>query len=65
MTPGSTRARPRAHAESVERSEAETVIDALAVLQRAQARAAAEMRDDHAALRDLRRHRGSTEAMYS
>ena len=47
---------PRAHAQPVERGEAERAVDALAVLQRAQARAAAQMRDDHAAVGDLRCH---------
>ena len=66
MTPGIDRAGPRAHAEPVERGEAERAVDALAVLHRAQARAAAEVRDDHAAVGDLRRRpAGSTEAMYS
>ena len=55
-------ARPRAHAQAVERGEAERAVDALAVLQRAQAGAAAQMRDDDAAVgdlgRDLRQHRG-------
>ena len=42
---------PRAHAQAVERGEAERAVDALAVLQRAQARAAAEVRDDDASVR--------------
>ena len=37
----------------------------LPFLQRAQARAAAEVRDDHAPVGDLGRHLGSTDAMYS
>ena len=52
---GIERARPRAHAEAVERGEAERAVDALAVLQGAQAGAAAEVRDDDAAVGDLRR----------
>ena len=59
------RARPRAHAQPVERREAERAVDALAVLHRAQAGAAAEVGDDHAPVGDLGRDLGSTEAMYS
>ena len=55
---GIHRARTRPHAESVERGEAERGIDALSRVQRAQARAAAEMRDDHTAVGDLRRDLG-------
>ena len=51
-------ARPGAHAESVERGEAESVIDALAVPHGTQARAASQVRDDYAAVRDLGRHLG-------
>ncbi len=50
------RAGPRAHAEAVERGEAERAVHALARLHRAQAGAAAEVRDDHAPVGDLRRH---------
>ena len=53
---GIERAGPRAHAQPVERGEAERAVDALAVLQRAQAGAAAEVGDDHAPVGDLRRH---------
>ena len=46
-------ARPRPHAETVERGEAERAVDALAFLERAQAGAIAEMSDDYTAVRDL------------
>ena len=51
---GIERARSRAHAESVERREAEAAVDAPAAFQRAQARAASQVRDDHAAGGNLR-----------
>ena len=47
---------PGAHAESVECGESERAVDALPAPQRAHARAAAEVRDDHASGGDLRRH---------
>jgi hypothetical protein len=50
---GVERAGARSHAQPVERREAERAIDALAVLERAEARTAAEVRDDHAAGCDL------------
>ena len=50
------RSRPGPHAETVERGEAERAVDALQVLHRAEAGAAAQVRDDHAAVRDLGRH---------
>ena len=53
---GIDRTGSRAHAQAVERGEAERAVDALAVAQRAQAGAAAEVRHDHAAAGDLRRH---------
>ncbi len=46
---------PRAHAQPVERGEPERAVDALAVPHRAQTRAAAQVRDDHPAARDLGR----------
>ena len=59
---GVERSGPCSHAEAVEGREAERTVHALAVLHRAHAGAAAEMRDDHAAAGDLRRflrqHRG-------
>ena len=48
-------ARPRAHRQPVERGEAHRAFDAAAAGQGAHGRAAAEMRDDHAARRDVRR----------
>ena len=58
---GIERAGTRAHAEAVERREAERAVDALAVPHRAEAGAAAEVRDDDASVgdlgRDVRQHR--------
>ena len=59
---GIERPGPCSHAQTVERREPERAVDALAVSHRAQAGAAAEVRDDHAAVGDLgrflRQHRG-------
>ena len=59
---GIERARPRPHAKPVQRRETERAVDALSALHRAQAGAAAQMRDDHAPSgdfrRDLRQHGG-------
>ena len=48
-------ARPRSHRKPVERREAHRALDALSALDRAHRGAAAEMGDDHASARDVRR----------
>src|SRR4030095_12112306 len=53
---GIERARPRAHAQSVERGEPEAGVDASSVVQRAEACAASQVRDDDASEANLRRH---------
>ena len=53
---GIERARPRAHAQAIERGESKRAVDALPILHGAETGAASQVSDDHAPAGDLRRH---------